>query len=371
MFNLIKSVKRNPDLYLAALLALISLTFTKVSLRGLASAVNPEILLELFCLMVVTAGLRVTGFLDLIYLKITPLVNNARRLSGLFIFLNFFTSMFVTNDVSLIIFIPLSISALLKAQRSDLMVTVISLQTVAANMGSMLTPIGNPQNLFIYNYFRYDLFSFFKVTFPVFAVCFILLFIFTCFIDKKSVLFNQSAKTALPVRQTFALVVLFMICILSVLRVIEVYHMAAVVLLSVLVINRKLLIKADYKLLLLFVFLFIFVSNLSKLESVSNLALTFVKDYEFFVSFCLSQIISNVPATVMLSGFAADPDALLLGVNVGGLGTIIASMASLISFKFYVKTEGAKPLYYMKKFTKYNIEFLLVLLPLHLMFPCF
>lgn len=147
--------------------------------------------------------------------------------------------------------------------------------------------------------------------------------------------------------------------------------MSALVLSSILIMDMSLFKQADYKLLLLFVFLFIFVNNVCQIETVKSFAENFVDKYEYFISVSLSQIVSNVPATVMLSNFAKDPNMLLIGVNVGGLGTIIASMASLITFKFYIKTEGATPLYYMKKFTKYNIGFLLVLVSFHFIFPQF
>ena len=121
--------------------------------------------------------------------------------------------------------------------------------------------------------------------------------------------------------------------------------------------------------MLLFVFLFIFVNNISALPFIRTLSTEYVQNYGYFVSLILSQIISNVPATVMLAKFTLNPDSLLLGVNIGGLGTIIASMASLISFKYYLKTDGANPVYYIKKFTEYNLLFLTVLLIQHFVFP--
>jgi len=271
--------------------------------------------------------------------------------------------------VSLIIFVPLSIKALLSVNRRDLIIKVVSLETIAANMGSMLTPVGNPQNLFIYSYYHYDLVEFLKITAPIYILCGVILFAFTHFIDRTRLEFNADDDRRVPFFRSIAFIMLFILCILCVLRVIDVYILSVIVLTSVFIINRQLFLQADYKLLLLFIFLFVFVGNICTFDLISSMAHQFVQGYEFFVSFCLSQIISNVPATLMLCGFALNPDDVLRGVDVGGLGTIVASMASLISFKAYMKLDGERPLYYLKKFTKYNLQFLIFLIPLHIVFP--
>ena len=367
-FHLFKS---NTDLIVSFFLATISCFIPKTDPVHTVLSINYEILFLLMCLMIVVAGFRKIGVLDGIYKGCFRFVDNTRSLSRIFIFINFFISMLITNDVSLIVFVPVAIRAFTCINRVDLIIPVVSLQTIAANMGSMLTPVGNPQNLYIYSYFNYQFTDFIYITFPVFAVCFVLLYIATHFIDKSSLIIDTSEKIVIPKKKASVFFVLFIICILCVLRVIDIYMLCLILFPVCFISDRKLFKKADYKLLLLFVFLFILVGNLSKYDLVSSLAYEFVTEYEYFVSLCLSQIVSNVPATVMLSSFTSDPDPLLIGVNVGGLGTIIASMASLISFKYYVKIDGAKPLYYLKKFTKYNLRFLIVLVTLHFIFPSF
>src|SRR5574344_1395875 len=337
--------KTNLDLNIALILALTTSFGQNVTFQRTIEGLNTKILLLLFCLMMVVAGFRKLGVLD------------------------FFFSMLITNDVALIIFVPLSLKVFVNLDRNDLIIPVVSLETIAANMGSMLTPIGNPQNLFIYTFYKYNLLEFFSITGPIFIVCGLLLIMFSHSIDKQILHIDRSVKTHLPKFRTTAFTMMFLICILAVMRVIDVYTMAVMVICSIAVVDKSLFKSADYKLLLLFVFLFIFVSNMCSYAFVVGVAHDFVKNYEFFVSLCLSQIISNVPTTVMLAEFAMDSDSLLKGVNVGGLGTIVASMASLISFKAYMKIDGALPLYYLKKFTKYNIKFLFFLIPLHLIFP--
>ena len=370
-FNLLQYLRRNPDLYTAAILAFVTSFFTNFSFKSTIDALNIKILLLLLCLMLVVASFKKLGVLSLTYMKLCSMSKNARSLSRLFIFINFFISMLITNDVSLIIFIPIAIVAFVKVNRQDLLIKVLSLQTIAANVGSTLTPIGNPQNLFIYTVFNYDLLSFVKVTIPIIVVSFVLLFLTTNFIDTKPLKYVSNLTLTINSKKCAITSVLFVLCLLSVLRLLDVYVMAIMVLIAILCMDRSLFKQADYKLLLLFVFLFIFVNNVCLMPTVKNFSENFVDKYEYFISVTLSQIVSNVPATVMLSNFVKDSDMLLIGVNVGGLGTIIASMASLITFKFYIKTNDAKPLYYMKKFTKYNIGFLLVLVTLHFVLPQF
>lgn len=370
-FSLLQYLKRNPDLYTAAVLAVATSFFTDFSIKSTIKVLNLKILLLLLCLMLVVSSFKKLGVLTLVYMKLCSMAGNTRALSRIFIFLNFFISMLITNDVSLIIFIPVAIAAFTKVQRQDLLIKVLSLQTIAANVGSTLTPIGNPQNLFIYTVFNYDLFSFIRVTFPIIAVSFVLLLLTSHFIDKQPLKYDSEIKVTIDSKKSIFTALLFILCLMSVLRVLNVYVMSIPVLISVFLMDKSLFKQADYKLLLLFVFLFVFVNNVCQITSVKMFAQRFVDSYEYFTSVALSQIVSNVPAAVMLSNFASDTDMLLKGVNVGGLGTIIASMASLITFKFYIKTPGALPLYYMKKFTRYNIGFLLVLLTLHFIFPQF
>lgn len=370
-FSLLQYLKRNPDLYTAAVLAVATSFFTDFSIKSTIKVLNLKILLLLLCLMLVVSSFKKLGVLTLVYMKLCSMAGNTRALSRIFIFLNFFISMLITNDVSLIIFIPVAIAAFTKVQRQDLLIKVLSLQTIAANVGSTLTPIGNPQNLFIYTVFNYDLFSFIRVTFPIIAVSFVLLLLTSHFIDKQPLKYDSEIKVTIDSKKSIFTALLFILCLMSVLRVLNVYVISIPVLISVFLMDKSLFKQADYKLLLLFVFLFVFVNNVCQITSVKMFAQRFVDSYEYFTSVALSQIVSNVPAAVMLSNFASDTDMLLKGVNVGGLGTIIASMASLITFKFYIKTPGALPLYYMKKFTRYNIGFLLVLLTLHFIFPQF
>lgn len=364
-------LKNNIDLDIAILLALGSCFIDGIDPLSTVAGLNYEILLVLACLMTVISGFRKEGFLTLIFEKTMNFVHNSRALSRIFVFICFFLSMLITNDVALIIFVPLAIGSLMKVQRCDLVVKVVSLQTIAANMGSMLTPIGNPQNLYIFMHYNYRLSDFMQVTFPIFALCFVILYVMTALIKADPVYTHKDDTIKLNKWRMSLLGIGFIMSVLCVLRILDVYIVSIMVLALILITDIKLLKNIDVKLLSLFFFLFIFVGNVASAQAVASLAHEFVQGYEFFVSLTLSQIISNVPATVLLADFVKDPDMLLLGVSVGGLGTIIASMASLISFKYYMRMDGKRPLYYLRKFTKYNLEFLIIIIPIFLVFNAF
>ena len=237
--------------------------------------------------------------------------------------LPFFTSMLVTNDVSLITFVPFAILVLRIIGRLEYLIPVIVLQTVAANLGSATTPLGNPQNLYLYSLSGMGLGEFLRLMAPVTGLSLVLL---------------SAAVLCLPCRPLGA---------------------------ADIRLNRPdrrgLLRRVDYSLLLTFLFFFVFVGNMKALPTVSEALSGLVAGREMTVGILLSQVISNVPAAMLLSGFTADYPALLLGVNLGGLGTLIASMASLISYKLYAAADGARTGKYMLFFTAVNVVLLAVL----------
>jgi Na+/H+ antiporter NhaD/arsenite permease-like protein len=243
------------------------------------------------------------------------------------------------------------------------------MQTIAANLGSMLTPVGNPQNLYLYSYFNIPLTEFMVTVIPYTVVSFVLIGLSVMFIKKEALTFvlpetddisNNSRGIAI---YTF----LFVVCLMSVFRFIDYPVALFIVLLCTLVYDRKVLLKVDYGLLLTFVSFFIFIGNLGNISVVNKFIAGILVGRELMVSTLLSQVISNVPAAVLLSAFTNNYKPLLVGTNLGGLGTLIASLASLISYKFYCKTDNASPLKYLAVFTFYNFLFLLILFSLSLL----
>lgn len=320
-----------------------------------------RVLALLFCLMAVVAGFSETGAFLVLSGKLLQKVIGVRSLSLVLIMLCFFTSMWITNDVALITFVPLAIMVLSLARRSKYLIRVVVLQTVAANLGSMLTPVGNPQNLYLYSFFNIPVPEFLKITLPYTAVSFLLLCL-TVLSIKKEPLDFKVFRQAKPERKSFYAYLLygslFLVCLACVLHILDYRIAFLVVLIFILVFDRKILKRIDYALLLTFVFFFVFVGNMGSIPQVKLFLAELLSGQELLISAAASQVISNVPAAVLLSAFTDNYKALILGTDIGGLGTLVASLASLISYKLYCRTENARPGKYLAVFTAYNALFL-------------
>jgi len=311
--------------------------------------------------MLVVAGLKNAGVFDLLVRRLLALVRTTRALSIVLMAACFFSSMLITNDVSLITFVPLAVMVLRRAGQEKLLIPVIVLQTVAANLGSMLTPLGNPQNLYLYSVSGMSMGRFLAVMALPTALSLVLLLLCCLAVKKESIVPVQGDGASFSRRSAVIFALLFVLCLLTVVHLLHYALVLAVIVAAVAFLEPALLKKADYALLLTFIFFFIFVGNMKAIPAISEALSALVGGRELTVGILLSQIISNVPAAMLLSGFTADYVPLLLGVNLGGLGTLIASMASLISYKLYAATENARPGRYMAVFTLVNVAFLAVL----------
>lgn len=363
----LKNRLKKIDIVLAVawILAVISAFFVHPSVKYV-NYIDFRSLGILWGLMVIIQGLRYHNIFEKIAQYLLEKVSKQWQLVMVLVFMCFLGSMLITNDVALITFVPFSIMILKSCNKEKIMIPVIVLQTIAANLGSMLTPIGNPQNLYMYGLTKMNFVSFVKILLPysVVSTVLIIIAIFVFTYDKEELdtsitdfeIGENSSKYKIIMYS-----VLFLIAISSVLRMIPWYVFVVVVLLCVGFFERKILFKADYILLLTFVGFFIFTGNMGKLEIVRSLLESVLKSHEFAVGIVTSQFISNVPATLMLSGFAKNYRQLLIGVNVGGLGTLIASMASLISYKAYVKEYRQGGGEFIKIFTLFNVVFLIAL----------
>ena len=344
----------------------------------------------LFCLMGVVEGFNKLGYLDLLSNKLVKMAGSFKVLQGILIFVCFFISMFVTNDVALIIIVPFTIQIVGKLVESKTLIKIIVLETIAANLGSMVTPIGNPQNLYLYQHYNLSLSVFVKVIMPYAILSAIVLLILVIFekteveIDSLGVLKDDNnvlqekndnnvlqekifkKKRNNKVIKTIIYSALFVLSILTVLDVIHYLICFFVVVLCMLICDRTLFKGINYSLLIKFVILFLIVGNLAEIHFISEKLQNIVVGNEFMSGVLLSQCLSNVPTAIMLSKFTDNGTELMLGVDVGGLGTLIASMASMISYDFYAKIEGADKKKYILSFTGYNILFLIAMLALKL-----
>lgn len=347
---------------IAIILAIIS-AFIVTPNKDYIGYIDFRTLALLLGLMLVVQGLKCCGLFDGMVSLIVKRVKSKRSLALMLVSLCFFSSMLITNDVALITFVPFTIMVLALVDDSRFSIYLIILETVAANLGSMFTPIGNPQNLYLYSITGMGISEFLKLMLPYTALSYVMLVLAVMLIDKKpfGVVSDALPKSKLNIRSLFVYVTLFVLCILTVLYVIDYRAMVVIVILVVFAMDRRLLLKADYILLLTFVAFFVFIGNMKNIPAISDFLAHLVSGREVYVSIAASQVVSNVPAAMLLSGFTTNLKGLIIGTNLGGLGTIIASMASLISYKFYCKISGSNQKMYMIRFTIVNLLFLGVL----------
>ena len=362
--KLLKFIRSEIVLFISAVLAVVSVFIIPPD-REYAGYINYKTICILFALMAVMEGFKKTGVFSTVSGILLERAKGIRTVVLILVYLCFFLSMFITNDVSLITFVPLSIAVLSMAGESvkkRLLVPVIVIQTVAANLGSMLFPMGNPQNLYLYGISGMKLWKFILLLLPYTGIAFAVITLWSVFICK-----NVSSEIKIPqternlsLRQINIYSGLFVICVLSVAGIVH-YIVAMVFVVAVILIcDRKIFRTIDYSLLLTFIFLFVFIGNMGRVDAVDSFLKGITNGNEFIVSVLASQIISNVPCAILLSGFTDNYQALIAGTNIGGLGTLIASMASLISSKNAAKECPEMKGRYFVYFTVSNILLLLL-----------
>lgn len=348
-------IKKEPVLIAAALCMAISMFIVPPS-AAYAGYIDYRVLALLFCLMAVVAGLQHHGLFDSLARHVLTGRMNRRVLFAELILLPFFSSMLVTNDVALITFVPFAILILELTGQQRYMIFVIVMQTVAANLGSMATPVGNPQNLYIYSAFHLSANEFFGVVL-LYTLAALPLLVLSVFLCPKGDLCVELPETENKddKRYICMYLILFALCLLSVFHILHYGILLAMVCAALLIAERSLFKKIDYCLLLTFVCFFVFAGNIGSVDTIKTFLQNLLCDHPLLTSMLASQVISNVPAAVLLSGFTQDWRALLIGTDIGGLGTPIASLASLISLKLYMKSENANIAKYLGCFMLVNI----------------
>ena len=366
MKNVIAFVKKETVLVIATILAVISAFFVKPG-SGYLDYIDFRVLGILLSLMIIMAGWQKNGMFDVVGHRLLTRTKNTVQLVGVLVFLCFFFSMIITNDVALLTFVPFAVVMLQRCNQERLMVLVLVLQTIAANLGSMLTPIGNPQNLYLYNLSGMGVGEFIKIMLPYTAISGLLLAIVIFVLGARKQPLegirgdNMASMEAGSRKKNLVYLVLFILSLLVVGRVFPYYWVLMLVLIVVFFMDRSVLYGVDYCLILTFVSFFIFTGNMGNLPAVRDTLQNLVAGRELGIGILASQVVSNVPATLLLSGFTTDYKQLLLGVNIGGLGTLIASMASLISYKIYAHNYNRTKGIYLLWFTVANLLFLGIL----------
>ena len=358
-------------LCIAFVCALISSFFVPAG-HDFASSVDLRVIVLLFCLMGATAGLQNAGVLSRSAHCLLSKVSGLRQLGFLLVALPFFASMIVTNDVALLAFVPFAILTLSITDKKRHLPRIVVLQAVAANIGGMITPVGNPQNLFIYTAFQTPFLQFFLTLLPFALATFFALAVVCLTFPRESIHVSVSFGSE-PIRRSKALIhsVLFVLCLAAAVRILPYSALLPVTLLALLLFDRGIYRKIDYGLLATFFCFFVFSGNMSSIPFVQATLGSAMNAAPFAVALAASQVISNVPAAVLLSQFTSNWPALLLGVDLGGLGTPIASLASLIAMRLYLHTPEARLSTFLKEFAVANVAFLALLCALYLAFKAF
>lgn len=356
-------VRKEAVLCIAALCALVTMFLVPPDAHYLLY-IDFRVLCLLLSLMGVVAGFKSLGAFQWLTYQLLRRIRNGRILAVTLVLLPFFCAMLVTNDVALLVFIPFTLALLADLGCEKRMIPLIVLQTIAANLGSMATPVGNPQNLYLYAAYSLSAGDFFSVVLPLAGLSLAVLTAASLPVLPKALPEQNLQRAEIKsVRCMLLYGGLFVLCLLTVFRVVPYIITTAAVVLALLVLDKKLIRDIDFMLLLTFVCFFVVSENLGRVEVIRQFLQKLLSENSLLTAVGASQVISNVPAAVLLSAFTGNWQELLAGVNIGGLGTPIASLASLITLKLYLRWPGAKIGRFMVIFLIANLIGLVILLP--------
>ena len=326
MANIFDFFKKEIVFFVSLILAIVSCFFVKPSFDYF-SYINWDTIILLFVIMVIVEILKNLAVFEILLRKLMTKIGNARELVSVLVFICFFSSIFITNDVSLILFVPFTILALKKVGRTDLAILAVSFETIAANVGCMILPIGAPHNIVMYTVSNISFESFFFLLLPYVLASLVFLAIALLFIPKDDISLPKINKINVGRKNFF----------------------------------KRVFWGVDYYLLLTFIALFILIGNLQNIPFFNELFTKWIVGNEVIWGILASQIISNVPAAILLSGFSSNYGAIIIGINVGGFGTLIASMANLISYKILIREHDEFKSRYLIVFTVLNVILLIIL----------
>lgn len=368
--HILEFIKKETILTIALLLAVVSMFIIPPS-AAYADYIDWNTILLLFNLMAVVAGFQKLGVFSMIGSALLKKIHTSRQLTLILVFLPFFFSMLITNDVALITFVPFALIILKLADKESILLPIVVLQTLAANLGSMLMPMGNPQNLYLYTLSGLTLADFIKLMLPLFLLAAVILFLAIFFIKNTPVeiVMAPAGKVKITGFSLVSYSILLILCILCVLKYFSPLWLTGIICLYLVIWDRGIYPKIDYSLLATFIGFFIFIGNISQIESFRAALQGIIASHEIPVAILSSQIISNVPTALLLSGFTNQYADLIIGANLGGLGTLIASMASLISYKQIAREYPDKRSRYLGLFTFANLIVLGILYGSLLLLP--
>ena len=315
----------------------------------------------LFCVLAVVCALKNINFFYMLARKVVQLFKTARMSVLALVYITFIGSMLIANDMALLTFLPLGYFVLTTTKKEKYMAFTFIMQNIAANLGGMLTPFGNPQNLYLYSKYEIPNLEFMAIMAPPFILSVAIITLCCIIFVKPEPLSLSDERIVLSPWRTVVYLLLFALSIVIVFRGIPYWIGLIVIPIALLILDRKALGMVDYGLLFTFVFFFILAGNKARIDDVRNLFSMLLEKSTLLFSVISCQCISNVPSAILLSQFTENYQDLLVGVNIGGVGTLIASLASLITFREYVKHNPGKTGYYIGLFSLFNFGFLIIL----------
>lgn len=357
--SVISFIKANTVLVIAVCAAIITCFIVPPDAQY-AGYFDLKTLTCLFCVLAVVCALKNVRFFYILAQKIVERFKSTRRCVIALVYITFIGSMFIANDMALLTFLPLGYLILTTTGKEKYMAVTFILQNIAANLGGMLTPFGNPQNLYLYTKFNIPTGEFLLIMLPPFVLA-IALITLCCFLVKPEPLEFCGETYKTDRKRTAFYLALFALSIIIVFRVIPYYIGLAVIAVCLLIFDRRALMQVDYGLLGTFAAFFVFSGNMARIDAVREFFSFLLEKNTLVFSILSCQVISNVPSAVLLSQFTENYRELLLGVNIGGAGTLIASLASLITFREYIKSNPSEGLYYIGLFSLFNFGFVIVL----------
>lgn len=353
--------KKNAVMLIAFAAALITSLFVPVD-KEYIGYFDFKTLSCLFCVLAVVCALKDINFFFVIARKIVHFFKTARMSILALVYITFIGSMLIANDMALLTFLPLGFLVLSSTGKQKYMAFTFIMQNIAANLGGMLTPFGNPQNLYLYTKFNIPNGEFMGIMAPPFILSVVLITLCCIIFVKNEPLMISDEKIELNGKRTALYLALFALAIAIVFRGIP-YWIGLIIIPAVLFFaDRHALVSVDYPLLFTFVFFFIFAGNMARMDAVRNFFSALLSKNTLLFSALSCQCISNVPSAILLSQFTGNYAELLIGVNVGGVGTLIASLASLITFREYVKHDPRSTRRYIAEFSAFNFGFLIILI---------
>ncbi len=359
--SVVLSFAKKNIVMMVALLCAVVTSFIVPPDKEYASYFDLKTLTCLFCVLCVVCALKNINFFYVLAEKIVHFFKDTRSCVIALVYITFIGSMLIANDMALLTFLPLGYFVLSTTGKEKYMAFTFIMQNIAANLGGMLTPFGNPQNLYLYTKFNIPNSQFVAIMLEPFVISILLITLCCVIFVKKEPLFIKDEEIHLPALKTTFYLALFALAIAIVFRGIPYWIGLVIIPISLIFVDRKALGMVDYPLLMTFVFFFIFAGNMARIDAVKDLLSSLLEKSTLLFSVVSCQFISNVPSAILLSQFTDDYSQLLVGVNIGGVGTLISSLASLITFSEYKKHNPDKTKYYIKTFSAFNFGFLFLL----------